>query len=307
MVSDMTSRRLIALPLAVAVSLSLAACSGSAHPAGQHSANNPIPVVAAENFWGNIAAQIGGSLVRVVSIISNPNTDPHEYQSNLQDGVAIHKADVVIINGAGYDGFMGKLLSSSGGGAAVLTVAKIVHVTGSNPNPHLWYDPSYVDTAATAIEAELAKQEPAGASTFAANLAKFKAAEQSQVVSVIDEIKAKYAGDAIAYTERVPGYLIQQAGLHLGTPASFSQAVEDGSTPSPADNAAFEGAITGHKVKVLLYNSQVTDAETVHLKQLAASSGVPVVGVAETMPPSAANFQTWQADQARELLKALGG
>jgi zinc/manganese transport system substrate-binding protein len=124
---------------------------------------------------------------------------------------------------------------------------------------------------------------------------------------VIDQIKSKYGGQAIAYTERVPGYLVDAAGLRLGVPASFSQAIEDDNDPSPADTAAFQVALKDHKVKALLYNAQATSPITQRLEDLARSSGVPIVGVTETMPPGAKNFQTWQADQARTLLAALGG
>jgi zinc/manganese transport system substrate-binding protein len=265
-----------------------------------------IVIVAAENFWGNIASQIGGDQVTVNSIISDPNADPHEYESSVSDAAAIAHADLVIENGLGYDDFMAKLVSAGGDhGRTVLTVAKIVGVSGSNPNPHLWYDPTYVDAAAQAIEKQLAADRPVDAPAFAANLAAFRSGER-QVENVIDQIRARYSGAAVAYTERVPGYLIDAAGLHLGTPTSFSQSIEDGEDPNPLDSAVFEQALRDRTVKVLLYNAQVTDNETSHLKQLAVASGVPVVGVTETMPPGEPTFQAWQRDQATALLTALG-
>jgi zinc/manganese transport system substrate-binding protein len=265
-----------------------------------------IAVVAGENSWGDIAKQIGGSHIAVTSIISDPNADPHEYETSVSDAAAVAGASLVIQNGAGYDTFMTKLMAAAPNkGRAVLTVATLVGVTGSNPNPHLWYDPDYVDTTARAIEAELAARQPAATASFQANLATFLAGEQ-KAVAVIDQIKAKYDGTAIAYTERVPGYLVTAAGLHLGTPATFSQAIEDGTDPSPLDNAAFEQALADRSVRVLLYNAQVSDAETKHLRSLAQHDGVPVVGVTETLPRGE-NFQTWQANQAQALLTALGG
>jgi zinc/manganese transport system substrate-binding protein len=264
-----------------------------------------IAVVAGENFWGNITEQIGGDRVAVTSIITDPNADPHEYESSVDNASAIAHADLVVENGVGYDDFLAKLLAVSPSSTrTVLEVSKLVGVTGSNPNPHLWYDPEYVVAAAKAIETRLSAEDPSSAGMFATNLASFLAGEQ-RVVAVIDEIRAKYTGTAIAYTERVPGYLIQAAGLHLGTPASFSQSIEDGNDPSPMDNAEFEKALSDHTVKVLLYNSQVTDTETAHLRRLAIKDHVPVVGVSETMPLTAKNFQTWQADQAKALLAAL--
>jgi zinc/manganese transport system substrate-binding protein len=312
----MDARRHLLPALVGATALVVAACgSGGGSDLGnglpQASGTAPdtqgrVGVVASTNFWGDIARQIGGDEVSVTSIISNPETDPHEYEADVNDSAAIEHARLVIENGLGYDDFVDKLLGAHAAkNRSVLTIADAVGVHGE-ANPHLWYSPDYVVKAGHAIEQKLAMTDPRDAGTFEANLTKFLDGER-HVAGVIAQIKAKYAGAAIAYTERVPGYLIQAAGLHLGTPASFSQALEDGTDPSPIDNAAFERALSDHKVKVLLYNSQVTDAQTKHLKQLAQRSGVPVVGVSETLPSGAKDFQTWQADQAEALLVALGG
>ena len=274
--------------------------------ATSHAPAGKLGVVAAENFWGDIARQIGGDTVQVTSIISDPNTDPHQYESSARDGAAIAGASLVIQNGAGYDEFINKLLAATPKShREVLDVATVVGA-GHDANPHLWYSPDYVLKAAQAIQEQLATEDPAHAAAYRSNLATFRQGEQ-QVVDVIDEIRSKYDEQAIAYTERVPGYLVEAAGLRLGTPASFSKAIEDDSDPSPADVAAFDAALKDHKVKALLYNAQVTSPTTQRLKDLARSNGVPIVGVTETMPPGAQNFQTWQADQARALLEALGG
>jgi zinc/manganese transport system substrate-binding protein len=266
-----------------------------------------IGLVAGENFWGNIAAQIGGNRVAVKSLIGDSGADPHEYESTVDDAAAVANAKVVLANGLGYDDFLSKLVSASPSGKrTMLTVADIVGVDGANPNPHLWYHPTYVREAARAIEAALAKASAPDASMFQANLATFLRGEQ-RVVDIVDRIKAKYAGEPIAYTERVPGYLVAAAGLKLATPASFSQSLEDGNDPSPRDNAAFEQALTDRTVRVLIFNAQVTDSATKHLRDLAAKSGVPVVSMTETMPSTEPDFQTWQAHQASDLLAALGG
>lgn len=280
----------------------LAACGSPAHSTG-----GKLRVVAGENFWGNIAAQIGGDQVDVTSIIRDPNTDPHEYEADVHTAAALAGARLVIENGLGYDDFLHKLLSAGPAKhRTVLVAADVVGVTGRSANPHLWYGPSYATTMARAIEAALARAEPAGAGAFQANLARFLAGEQA-VVRVIDRIRATYAGTEVAYTERVPGYLLTAAGLRLGTPASFSQSIEDGNDPSPADAAAFDHALTDRAVQVLIYNAQVTDAATKHLRDVATTAGVPVVGMTETLPPADRDYQTWQADQARALLGALGG
>jgi zinc/manganese transport system substrate-binding protein len=265
-----------------------------------------LGVVAGANFWGNIAQQIGGDRVAVTSILTDPNTDPHEYEANVNDAAAIQHAGLVIENGLGYDEFLAKLVKAhAADGRRLLVIADAVGVHG-DANPHLWYSPQYVQTAARAIAAQLAAAQPDAAAQFGANLTAFLAGEQ-KVADVVATIRSRYAGTAIGYTERVPGYLVQAAGLRLGTPASFSQSIEDGTDPSPIDDAAFTKALTDHQVKVLLYNAQVTDAQTDTLKKLAQRSGVPVVGVTETLPRGAKDFQTWQLDQADALLAALGG
>jgi zinc/manganese transport system substrate-binding protein len=265
-----------------------------------------LGVVAGANFWGNIAQQIGGDRVAVTSILTDPNTDPHEYEANVNDAAAIQHAGLVIENGLGYDEFLAKLVKAhAADGRRLLVIADAVGVHG-DANPHLWYSPQYVQTAARAIAAQLAAAQPDAAAQFGANLTAFLAGEQ-KVADVVATIRSRYAGTAIGYTERVPGYLVQAAGLRLGTPASFSQSIEDGTDPSPMDDAAFTKALTDHQVKVLLYNAQVTDAQTDTLKKLARRSGVPVVGVTETLPSGAKDFQTWQLDQADALLAALGG
>jgi zinc/manganese transport system substrate-binding protein len=283
----------------------LAACGSS--PGAATSAGGPLNVVAAENFWGDITSQIGGSHVSVTSIITDPNADPHSYETNPRDAAALSGATLVIENGTKYDTFVGQLLSTNpNAGRDVLTIATVVGVGGDNPNPHLWYNPDYVARAARAIESHLATHDPADAAAFATNLQTFLRAYQPYI-GTLQAINAKYSNTPIAYTERVAGYLVARAGLRLATPASFAQSVEDGNDPSPADVAAMDAAMTGKLVKVLLYNAQVTSPVTQSVKALASSNGIPVVGVSETIPAGQHTFQSWQIAQATAILTALGG
>jgi zinc/manganese transport system substrate-binding protein len=293
--------------LLVAVGTALAASGcGRSTPAAPAAAG-AVRVVAGENFWGNITAQIGGSHVQVTSIITDPNADPHTYETDPKDAAAISEARFVVLNGVGYDDFAQRLLPSHGStGRVVLTMEKVLQVSGSNPNPHLWYSPTYVTAGARVIESQLARTDPTDAPAFASGLARFLAAYQPYV-DTLAEIKAKYGGTRVAYTERVPGYLLQAAGLILGTPASFAQAIEDGNDPSPGDTAAIDEAMSHHTVKVLLYNAQVTSPVTAKVQELARDNRIPVVGVAETIPSGYATFQAWQIAQADAVLRALGG
>lgn len=294
------SRRAAAAVL-LALLASLAAC-GSA----PSSSSSRVELVAGENFWGDVVRQIGGSHVAVTSIITDPNTDPHEYESSDRNAIAIATAKLVVRNGLGYDDFLAKLVAASGNHPEVVDAGEVLGISGSDPNPHVWYDTAALPKVAAAIADRLGTIDPAHRATYTANAQAFDASLQP-IDDVIAEIKQRYAGTPIAYTERVPGYLVDAAGLRLGIPVGFTQSVEEGSDPSPRDTVAFDDAIKTKAVKVLLYNAQVTDTQTSEIKTLAAASGVPVVGVTETMPPTYHRFQDWQLAQAQALLTALGG
>jgi zinc/manganese transport system substrate-binding protein len=268
-------------------------------------AGDKIQVVAAENFWGDIMTQIGGKNVDVTSVISDPSTDPHLYESNANDAARLSQADIVITNGLGYDDFMDKLLSaSSNSSRQVVTVASVLKVAGKSANPHLWYDVPRVREVAAKFESVLSAKDPANAKTYAANLAKFNTSLQP-VLGVLYTIRTSYPGAPVAYTERVPEYLLSSAGLTVKTPAGFSGAIEDGNDPSPADTTDLENLITNRRIKALVYNAQATSGVTEHVRELAKQNHIPVVGVTETMPKDARSYQAWQLGQAKALLKAL--
>ena len=301
-----------------ATTVVLAACNStpsstgtsSTTPSGQTSSTAgaaPVNVVASTNVWADIAKQVGGGHVNVTSIMSDPNADPHEFEADAKTAAALSKAQFVIENGLGYDDFMDKLLAASPNSSrVVLNAADVMQIAGPDANPHIWYEIAKIPAVASGIADQLGKIDPSDAATFTANAKTFNDS-LGPINAAIANIKAKYPGAPVGYTERVPGYLVEAAGLKLATPASFAQSIEDGNDPSPADNAAMDSALTDKKIKVLLYNGQVTSPATDAVKQRAQQSGVPVVGVTETLPPTDKDFQDWQLRQINELTTALGG
>jgi len=219
-----------------------------------------VKVVAGENFGGNIAGQIGGRHVQVTSILSNPGTDPHEYEADVADALAVAEARLVIANGAGYDGFLSQLLG------ATVNAGRVVRV-------------------AAAIEAALARLDPPDANVFAANLAAFDASLRP-VEAVIASIRRRFPGAPVAYTEGVPGYLLQAAGLTVVTPPGFAAAIEDGNEPGAGATAQMFQLITGHGTRVLLYNAQAVSPVTQQVRALARQYGVPVVPPPDTGQPA---------------------
>jgi zinc/manganese transport system substrate-binding protein len=268
------------------------------------SSSGRVDVVAAENVYGNIVAQIGGSHVSVTSILHDPNADPHLYTASTLNALAVSRAAVVIQNGVGYDSFIQKLEAASPSShRIVVTMAGVLGVHGADANPHLWYDVPRLDRIAGAIAAALERADPGHRQAYRRGLRQFERSLRP-LVREVASIRAAHAGDPVAYTEPVPGYLLAAAGLKNLTPVAFARAIEDGSDPSPQAVAQMAGLMTGHRVRVLLYNSQTTSPITARIEAAARSAGIPVVGVSETLPVGQ-TFQQWQLRQALALERAL--
>jgi zinc/manganese transport system substrate-binding protein len=269
-------------------------------------ARGTIQVVAAENFWGDIAGQIGGSHVHVVSIITNPSTDPHLYESNANNASSIASSDIVITNGLGYDEFMNKLLSvSHNSSRTVLNAATILSKSGEGNNPHIWYDITDIPKIASTIAQTYISVDPAHTVEYQHNLQVFDDS-LLPLINTLTAIKRNFPRAPVAYTERVAGYALDEAELSVKSPAGFAAAVENGNDPSPADTAAMDNLMTSKGVKVLLYNAQAASAVTQHVQELAKQNNIPVVGVTETLPTNEHSYQSWQQDQLDALQKALG-
>lgn len=278
-----------------------AGCGSTSTPASP----GTIAVVAAENEYGNVAAQIGGKDVSVTSIESNPNTDPHTYEVSPSVAQEIGSAGVVIQNGIGYDAYMTKIESASNNPARkLISVQHLLGLPDGTPNPHLWYDPTTMPKVADALAADFASLKPADDSYFKANALMFIASLHPWMQALAD-FKAKYAATPVATTEPVADYMLQAAGADNLTPFRFQLNVMNGVDPSPQDVSLQTSLFTQHKVKVLVYNLQVTDTLTQSFITAARSAGVPVVGVYETMPTPGFNYQSWMLAEVNALQKAV--
>ena len=263
-----------------------------------------ISVVAGENFWGSLAAQLGGSHASVHSVVTDPNADPHEYESSAQDARDFAEADFVILNGAGYDDWGQKLLDANS--SSHRTVLNIAQLLGRKPgdNPHFWYNPTYVVTVADKITAEYKAIDPSDASFFDQQRMMFTTALKPYTHRLA-EIKSKYAGLPIGSTESIFVYMASALGLNLISPPEFMNAVAEGTDPPVSAVAAFHDQVAGKQIKVLVYNVQAISALTASLKQLAQQENIPSVGVTETLQPVGATFQDWQSAQMNKLEMAL--
>jgi zinc/manganese transport system substrate-binding protein len=281
---------------AVAFAVALAVVSGA------HAANGKLAVVAAENFYGDIARQIGGDQVAVVSIMNNPDQDPHLFETTPGIVRQIADTQIAIVNGANYDPWMEKLLAAAPKASRIVISA--AQLTGKKPgdNPHLWYDPATMPVVAKAIAAAFTKADAAHASDYAARLAT-TLGDLERVGQRAAQIKAKHKGEAVTATEPVFGPMANALALTMRN-QRFALAMMNDTEPSARDVAAFENDLKDRKVKVLLYNSQVSGKLTQRLLDIAKLAKVPVVGVTETQPANG-SFQDWMLGQLDALDKAL--
>ncbi len=280
-----------------------AAATSTATPGA--TAGPKLQVVAAENFWGSLAGQLGGDHVQVTSIITNPDTDPHAYEPKPTDARLIASARYVIVNGAGYDPWAPKLLAANPvAGRKVLTIGDLVGKKDGD-NPHLWYSPDYVAKVIARITADYQALDPADASYFDQQQTQANTLGLQTYHDLVGTIKQRYAGTPVSATESIFFYQADALGLHLITPPGFMQAISDGNEPTAADRATFDQQIAQHQIKVFVNNKQNETPDTTALKQKAQSAGIPIVDITETLDPATASFQDWQDAQLQTLQQAL--
>ena len=263
-----------------------------------------IQIVAAENFWGSLVSQIGGTHVQVLSIVSDPNADPHEYESNTANARAFATADYIVVNGAGYDEWADKLISAGiKPNAKVLNVAELIGQQDGD-NPHFWYSPDYVNQTTKQMESDLISIDPSNAKDYEQNYANLQVS-LSQYQSRIGEIKQQFGGTKVAATESIFEYLANATGLDLVSPPAFTHAVAEGNDP-PADSVVqFETQLQSDNVSVLVYNQQTVTPLTDNIKKLASEQGIPVIGITETIQPPDVSFQDWMNAELISLQNAL--
>jgi zinc/manganese transport system substrate-binding protein len=272
---------------------------------GKTSGGGGLRVVAAENFWGSIASQLGGDRVQVTSVITSPATDPHDYEPTAVDARTIAGAQMVIENGIGYDPWAAKLVAANPvSGRVVLDVGKLVGVKAGG-NPHRWYSPTDVQRVIAAIVADYSRLDRKDAGYFARQKTQFESKGLAEYKRLIATIKRRYHGVAVGASESIFSPLAQALGLNLITPPSFLKAISEGTEPTAADKQTIERQIARRQVRVWVYNSQNSTPDVARITSAARKHGIPVATVTETLSPTGASFQSWQVRQLRALEAAL--
>jgi zinc/manganese transport system substrate-binding protein len=285
--------------------LTVAGCSTSP-PATSPGGSTVINVVAAENFWGSLAEQLGGSHVKVTSIIDNPDADPHAYEPTAANGRDIAAARLVIVNGVGYDAWATQLAAANPSSSrTVLTVGDLVGVKEGG-NPHRWYNPDDVRKVIDEITAEYKKADATSAAFFDTQRDTVLNTNLKAYFGLLDQIKTNYADTPVGASESIFAMLVPATGLKLLTPEAFLTAISEGADPSAADKATIDTQIKNKQIKVYVYNSQNATPDVQAQVNAAKAQGIPVSTITETLTPAGASFQDWQVAELTALKQALG-
>lgn len=298
--------RLLALPLvAGAAALALTGCATSS-ASGEASGDGTINVVASTNVYGSIVKTIGGDAVTVTSILKDPSQDPHSFESSARTQLSVSKADLLIENGGGYDDFMTTLANASDTKADTINVVKLSGLDKGGDtefNEHVFYSYPTMVKLVEAVTKDLSALDEGGKDAFEKNAATLTT-KLEDLESQTDAVKKQDAGDKVAYTEPVPGYLFDAMGLENETPPDFSEAIEEGDDVPPAALRDTLALFTGKRVQLLAYNNQASSPETEQVQKAAEQNDIPVVGVTETLPKGQ-DYVSWQQANIDAVKAAL--
>jgi zinc/manganese transport system substrate-binding protein len=299
------SKRLSRFSRAIPSMLLLAASVTQVPPGRAGAATNArvIRAVGSTNVYADVIRQIGGARVTVLGILSNPNSDPHTYESSTTDATTVERATLIVQNGLGYDAFVNKLEDASPSRNRIVIDAGAALGYHTGDNPHIWYNPSTMPRIATLIASALGRQDPNDRQAFAANLRAFDRSLQPWT-ALIATVKKRFAGTPVAITEPVFGYAALSMGLKILTPNSFAMAIMQGNDPAPQDIQTEQDLLTRNTVKCFFYNQQAVAPITAQLLGLARSHHVPIVGVYETKPLNK-TYQQWMLAETNATLAAL--
>lgn len=292
------ARIAIAALASVGMLASVAAC-GSGQSTSEK--NGTIEVAASVNQWGTVAKALGGDNVNVTSIINSTNVDAHDYEPTTSDIAKLQKAQVIIVNGAGYDAWAVKAAQTAN--AIIVNAAEIGGVNDGE-NPHVWFSADVRKAVAQAITEAYEQADAAKKNDFDKMNDQW-AAEENNVESKIAEVKQKTDGLAYAATESVASYLAEDMGLADATPSGYARATANESEPTPTDIKQFTDALKAGEIKLLVVNTQEESELTGKITDAAKSVEVPMVELTEQMPEQYDSLTAWMEGLADAFSQAI--
>lgn len=297
--------KLLPVLLAFALAVGLLSACGSGSGAASGGSAGRLRVVAVEDFWGSIAAQLGGDRVEVTNIVTSPSADPHDYEPTSEDARTMATAQLAIVNGIGYDTWATKLLEAEPNeGRTELDVGSLLGLADGD-NPHRWYSPPAVQRVIDRITADYERADPAHKDYFEQRRQRFERTGLAEYHRLIERIRSRYGGTPVGASESIFAPMAAALGLDLVTPESFLNAVSEGTEPTPADRVTVDRQLSDRKVRIWVYNSQNATPDVQRLNDAASAAGIPIATVTETPTPEGVSFQDWQVGELRGLEAAL--
>jgi zinc/manganese transport system substrate-binding protein len=282
--------------------VALAGCGGAGAASGS---GGKLNVVAAEDFWGSIAAGVGGDRIEVTDIITNPAADPHDYEPTGNDARALASSQVSIVNGIGYDDWASKLLAANPESARVEVEVGEVLGLKAGDNPHQWYSPTLVDKVIGAMVAAFEQADPGHDPYYEAQAKKFETQGLARYHRLIAQIRGEFGGTPVGASESIFEPLAPALGLMLLTPKGFLDAVAEGTEPSPSDKSTADRQIADGEIGLWVYNSQNATPDVKRLNEAAEAKGISIATVTETLTPEGASFEAWMVRELEGIQKAL--
>ncbi|HXF31873.1 MAG TPA: zinc ABC transporter substrate-binding protein [Solirubrobacterales bacterium] len=298
----MLLNKIVALTIVFVIAWTLAGCGGAGSIAAE---GGKLNVVAAEDFWGSIAEQVGGDRVAVTDVITNPAADPHDYEPTAEDGRALASAQVSIVNGIGYDEWASKLLAANEDDSRVEVDVGGVLGLRSGDNPHQWYSPTSVESVTAAIVKAFEEADPGHDSYYEAQAKKFDTQGLARYHQLVAKIRKDFAGTEVGASESIFEPLAPALGLDLITPVGFMDGIAEGTEPSPSEKATADHQLADRAISLWVYNSQNATPDVKRLNEAAEANGIPIATVSETLTPEGASFQAWMVRELEGIEKAL--
>jgi len=299
-------RGLVAAALAAAMGLAgAAAWITPATASGRSSCPaEPLRVVVSVNQWGDITRQLAGSCAKVVQILTDPNIDPHDYVPNAKAKKRFAGADMVVVNGVGYDDWAQQAAQEYAPEATVVVLGEGVGVQ-VGANPHLWYSPDYVLHSTRVITGALLEARPKAKDYFLNRLSAYQA---GPLEGYLEDVRSVPVGEPplrYAATETIFNYMAATAMLEDMTPSAWETNSLNDRPQTNASAREFKVLLKAKKVDVLIFNTQTSDPVAKKMVKIAKDKGIPVVKVTETVPPNYATFVAWQEAMLANLDRAL--
>ena len=310
--------------LAAGSLIALAGCGGSDSSA---EGNKDFTVVTSTNVYADIVKNVAGNAAEVTPVIDDPTQDPHDYEATAQDQLKLSKADMVVVNGGGYDAFMTTMLEAADHKPTVVDTVAISGLPGSDGvanephdhgeeghdhdhdhgafNEHVWYSVPTMTKLVDEVSSKLSDELPDSADDVKKNAEDYKS-ELGKLQSQLDEAKSEHDGEKAAATEPIALWLFHDMGIENITSQDFLSAVEHGDDVPPLVVKEAKEQIANKEVVVLAYNSQNSGPQADELKKTAESAGVPVVNLAETMDNDE-KYIDWMGGYIKDVQEALAG